>query len=204
MKFDFEDREKKLSAKKIVKEVLIWVVEIALVIALAFCIIKYAVEKTEMTGVSMESTLQDGDKILINKISYRIHAPERFDVVVFKQSNREHSFYNVKRIIGLPGERVHIKDNTIYINDAAVEDVVVADVMNNPGLAGDGVVLDENEYFVLGDNRNNSEDSRFANVGNITRDEIVGKAWIRLNSVAIIGKLNLKSNNTQLEQEMAD
>lgn len=194
MNFDFEDHEKKLSVKKIVKEIIIWAVEIALVIALAYCIIKYAVEKTEMIGVSMESTLGDKDEILINKISYRIHEPERFDVVVFKQSNKEHSYYNVKRIIGLPGETVRIQNSIIYINDVAIEDLVVADNMNNPGLAGDGVTLEENEYFVLGDNRNNSEDSRFANVGNITRDEIVGKAWLRLNSFAFINQLNLKSN----------
>lgn len=196
MKFDFDEPKKKPLGKRIIKEILIWAIEIALVIALAYCIIQYAVEKTEMIGVSMESTLNDGDEIIINKLSYRLHEPERFDVVVFKQSNREHSYYNVKRIIGCPGETVQIIDNVIYINGEAIEDDVIADEMNNAGLATDEITLDENEYFVLGDNRNNSEDSRFANVGNIISDEIVGKAWIKLKPFTFINQLNRKSETT--------
>lgn len=193
MNYDFEERSKKPLLKRIIKNVILWVVEIALVVGLAYCIIHYAVEKTEMIGLSMESTLSDGDEIIINKIAYRFHDPERFDVVVFKQSNREHSYYNVKRIIGLPGETIQIIDNVIYINGEAIEDDVIADSMNNSGLAAEEITLEENEYFVLGDNRNNSEDSRFANVGNIIRDEIVGKAWLKLNPFNFISQINRKS-----------
>lgn len=193
MNYDFEERSKKPLLKRIIKNVILWVVEIALVVGLAYCIIHYAVEKTEMIGLSMESTLSDGDEIIINKIAYRFHDPERFDVVVFKQSNREHSYYNVKRIIGLPGETIQIIDNVIYINGEAFEDDVIADSMNNAGLAAEEITLEENEYFVLGDNRNNSEDSRFANVGNIIRDEIVGKAWLKLNPFNFISQINRKS-----------
>lgn len=196
MNFDFEERNKKPLAKRIIKEILILLVEMALVIGLAYCIIQFAVERTEMIGVSMEGTLMDGDKIIVDKFSYHFKDPKRFDVVVFKQSNKEHSYYNVKRIIGLPGETIQIKDNIIYVNDEAVEDPIVADSINNAGLAGEKITLDENEYFVLGDNRNNSEDSRFANVGNITRDEIVGKAWIRLSPLQFISQLNLKANES--------
>lgn len=193
MKFDFEERNKKPLIKRIIKEVIVWAVEIALVIGLAYCIITYAVEKTEMIGSSMESTLSDGDEIIINKMAYRFHDPERFDVVVFKQSNKEHGYYNVKRIIGLPGETIQIIDNVIYINGEAIEDDVIAETMNNAGLAAEEITLDENEYFVLGDNRNNSEDSRFANVGNIISDEIVGKAWLKLNPFNFISQMNRKS-----------
>ena len=198
--FDFEERSKKITVKKIVVEILVWVIEIALVIGLAFCIIKYAVEKTDVIGSSMETTLNDGDEIIINKLAYRFQEPKRFDVVVYKQSNREHSYYNVKRIIGLPGETIQIIDNVIYINGEEIEDIIIADEMNNAGLAADEIVLDENEYFVLGDNRNNSEDSRFANVGNITKDEIVGKAWLKLKPFNFINQLNLKADSTQSEE----
>jgi len=196
MNFDFEERSKKPLAKRIIKEILILLVEMALVVGLAFCVIQFAVEKTEMIGVSMEDTLKDGDKMIINKFSYHFHDPKRFDVVVFKQSNKEHNYYNVKRIIGLPGETIEIKDGVIYINDEVVTDVIEADVIHNAGLAGEMIALDENEYFVLGDNRNNSEDSRFANVGNITRDEIVGRAWIKLSPIQFVSQLNLKKNDS--------
>lgn len=199
MNFDFEERSKKPLAKRIIKEIIICVVEIAIVISLAYCIIHYAVEKTEVIGSSMETTLSDGDEIIINKMAYRFHDPERFDVVVFKQSNKEHSYYNVKRIIGLPGETVQIIDNVIYIDGEAIEDDVIADAMNNAGLASDVITLEENEYFVLGDNRNNSEDSRFANVGNIISDEIVGKAWIKLKPFNLINQMNRKSETTSEE-----
>jgi signal peptidase I len=129
---------------------------------------------------------------MINKFSYRVSDPKRFDVIVFKQSGKEHSFYNIKRIIGLPGETIIMKEGGIYINNELLEDIVNVDEMLNYGLAGEEITLEDNEYFVLGDNRNNSEDSRFASVGNITKDEIIGKAAIRISPFNFIGKLNLK------------
>lgn len=195
MNFDFDNDSKRPMVKKILIEVAIWIVEIAAVVFLAYFIIYYALEKTNMVGISMETTLKDGDSIIINKFSYRFSDPKRFDVIVFKQSGNEHSYYNIKRIIGLPGETVQIKDGKIYIEGAVIQDVVRADVMNNYGLAEEEIKLEDNEYFVLGDNRNNSEDSRFASVGNIRRDEIIGKAFIRLKPFNFISKLNLKNEN---------
>ena len=191
MKFDFERESKKPTVKKILIEVFIWVAQIAAVIFLAYFIIYYCIEKTDVIGISMENTLSANQPIIINKFSYRVSEPKRFDVIVFKQSGSEHSFYNIKRIIGLPGETILIRDDRIYINDQIVEDIVIVDEMINYGLASEEILLEDNEYFVLGDNRNNSEDSRFASVGNIRRDEIVGKAVIRLSPFNFIGKLNL-------------
>ena len=191
MEFDFERESKKPTVKKILIEVFIWVAQIAAVIFLAYFIIYYCIEKTDVIGISMENTLSANQPIIINKFSYRVSEPKRFDVIVFKQSGSEHSFYNIKRIIGLPGETILIRDDRIYINDQIVEDIVIVDEMINYGLASEEILLEENEYFVLGDNRNNSEDSRFASVGNIRRDEIVGKAVIRLSPFNFIGKLNL-------------
>jgi signal peptidase I len=190
--FDFEGESNKPSIKRILLEVFIWVAQIAAVIFLAYIIVYYCVEKTNVIGSSMESTLAANDPIIINKFAYRISDPKRFDVIVFKQSGREHSFYNIKRIIGLPGETVLIRDGNIYINGEMIEEYSIVEPMINYGLAGEEISLEDNEYFVLGDNRNNSEDSRFASIGNITRDEIIGKAAIRLSPFNFISKLNLK------------
>lgn len=192
MDFDFDKESKQPQIKKILIEIFIWAVQIAAVIFLAYFIVYYALEKTEMPGISMENTLSDGDSIIINKLSYRFSEPKRFDVIVFKQTGREHSFYNIKRIIALPHETIQIKEGIIYINDEPLDDIINADEMQNYGLAGEPLTLEENEYFVLGDNRNNSEDSRFASVGMIRRDEIIGKAFIRLKPFNFISKLNLK------------
>lgn len=195
MDFDFDKESKRPLVMRILIEIFIWAAQIAAVIFLAYFIIYYALEKTEMPGISMESTLSDGDPIIINKLSYRFSNPKRFDVIVFKQTGKEHSYYNVKRIIALPGETIQIKDGIIYINDEPIEDMVNADEMKNYGLADEAITLEENEYFVLGDNRNNSEDSRFASVGMIRREEIIGKAFIRLKPFNFISKLNLKKED---------
>jgi signal peptidase I len=197
--FDFDKKSKKPLIMKIFIEVFIWAAQIAAVIFLAYFIIYYAVEKTNVVGISMESTLYDRDPLIINKLSYRFKEPGRFDVIVFRQRGREHAYYDIKRIIGLPGETVLIKDNNIYIDGELVYDPVNAEPMANYGLAKEGITLDENEYFVLGDNRNNSEDSRFASVGNITRDEIIGKAYLRLSPFNFISKLNLKRETEEEE-----
>lgn len=191
MDFDFDDKSKKPFFMKLFIEIFIWAAQIAAVIFLAYFIIYYALEKTNMIGVSMETTLNTNDSIIINKFSYRFTTPKRFDVIVFKQSGGEHSYYNIKRIIGLPGETLQIKDGNIYINGEIIQDIVNVEPMANYGLAEEEILLEENEYFVLGDNRNNSEDSRFASIGNIRRNEIIGKAFLRLSPFNFVNKLNL-------------
>lgn len=198
MIYDFDKDEKRTLRKKLLIKIAIWIIEIVAVIMLAYLIVFYALEKTNVVGASMDPTLKNEDSIIVNKFSYRFTDPKRFDVIVFKQSGREHSYYNIKRIIGLPGETIQIKDEKFYVDDKIIKDPVNAVPMTNYGLATEPIKLDENEYFVLGDNRNNSEDSRFASIGMITREDIIGHAFLRLKPFNFINKINLKSNQIQI------
>ena len=180
--------------KAYIKSLIIWVIEIILVILFAYLIIEYAVEKTTMMGISMNTTLNDGDKIIINKVAYLKKDPKRYDVIVFNQSKNGHGYYNIKRVIGLPGETIEILNGYIYINGEKLEEEIEVEPMNIAGLAKEELTLEENEFFVLGDNRNSSEDSRFANIGIIVKSDIIGKAWLRLSPFSIIDKINKKEN----------
>ena len=203
MDYDFDKESKKPFIMRILIEVFIWAAQIAAVIFLAYFIVYYALERTNMVGISMEQTLQDGDQIIINKFSYRVSDPKRFDVIVFQQSGKEHSYYDIKRIIALPGETFQIKEGIIYINDEPLSEVVQVDPMANYGLAAEPITLEANEYFVLGDNRNNSEDSRFASIGMVRRDNIIGKAFIRVKPFNFISKLNLVKEQSSSEDTVS-
>ena len=130
-------------------------------------------------GHSMEPTLQDSDNLITDKITYRFRDPKRFDIIVFPFKDNRATLL-IKRIVGMPGETVQVIDGNVYVNGYVLEDNYGNAVMTDPGLAADPVVLKEDEYFVLGDNRNNSTDSRFESVGNIHRSEIIGRAWLRV------------------------
>ena len=140
----------------------------------------------------MMPTLQDGNSIILDKISYRFNDPERFDIIVFPFRDSSGKNY-IKRIIGLPGETVQIDpEGNIYINGEILYESYGMEVMVNPGRALSPISLGENEYFVLGDNRNDSEDSRFTEVGNVKRSEILGRAWFRIWPLNEMGLVNKK------------
>ena len=160
------------------------------VIALAWLLIRVSIEKTTVVDASMEPTLAEGDKIIIDTLTYRLRAPKRNEIIVFRQGDSEHSFYNIKRVIGLPGEKIRISQGVVYINGTVMEEFANVDPMILPGLANYEIELGEDEYFVLGDSRNNSEDSRYATIGNVRRSEIVGRAWIRTNKFGFVNSLN--------------
>ena len=179
------------TVKKIIKEIVIWLLLIVLTITASYFITTIVFVKTAVAGVSMEPTLMEGQVVIVNKIEYYLKSPKRNDVIVYKQSNREHSYYEIKRVIGLPGETVKIKNGIIYINDEALKEKVKTETIENAGLAEEGIKLDDNEYFVLGDNRNDSEDSRFASVGNVLKNEILGKAIATEKPFTLVDSLNL-------------
>lgn len=171
-----EKEKKKINLKDTVS----FIIYIAVVFVITYLVITYVGQRTEVIGTSMEYTLSDGDNLIVDKISYRFHDPERFDIIVFPYQYKEDTYY-IKRIIGLPGETVQIDDNgTIYINGKELKESYGREVIKNPGTAAEPIKLGEGEYFVLGDNRNASSDSRDPSVGIIKRDDIVGRAWFRI------------------------
>lgn len=164
----------------ILKEILSTSLYLLCVLIFTFLLVKFVVQRTEVIGTSMNDTLQDGDNLMVDKISYRFKDPERFDIVVFPYEYKEKTYY-IKRVIGLPGETVRIDEyGVIYINDKALVENYGKEVIENPGIAEPGITLGEDEYFVLGDNRNNSKDSRDPSVGTISKDRILGKAWLQI------------------------
>ena len=153
---------------------------ILIVVGLTYLILTYVGQRTRVSGHSMETTLSDGDNLIVDKLSYRFGDPKRYDIIVFPYKYKENTYY-IKRIIGLPGETVQVTDGYAYIDGELLEsDVYGAEIMDNSGIAGEPLTLDEDEYFVLGDNRNNSSDSRDPSVGILTREDLLGRAWIRI------------------------
>ena len=158
-------------------EILSFFVMLAVIYALCVGVVRYVGQKTLVDGSSMSPTLEDGDVLIVDKLSYHFCDPERFDVVVFKYLYKEDSYY-IKRIIGLPGETVQIVDGEIYIDGELLDEKFGNAEMNNPGRAAQPITLGPDEYFVLGDNRNVSSDSRDPSVANVAREQIVGKAFV--------------------------
>lgn len=171
------------------QEVLSFLAYAALVFGITFLIITFVGQRTKVSGNSMYDTLENGDNLILEKLSYRFHEPERFDIVVFRYTHKKNTFY-IKRVIGLPGETVQIVDSKIYINGEILEENYGYEPIQDAKRASQPITLGEDEYFVLGDNRNDSSDSRDPAVGNVTRSQIIGKAWLRIWPLNKIGLIN--------------
>lgn len=146
---------------------------------MTFLFVQFVGQRTHVNGDSMNVTLEDGDNLIVDKLSYRFKDPERFDIIVFPYQYQEKTYY-IKRIIGMPGESVQIIDGMVYIDGEMLDESYGKEVMEYAGVASETIELGEDEYFVLGDNRNNSSDSRDPSVGNIHEDQIIGKAFLRI------------------------
>lgn len=173
---DFPEEEK---SRGVVQELFSMIIYMILVLVFTFLIVTFVGQRTQVLGSSMEYTLSDKDNLIVDKITYRFSKPERFDIIVFPYQHGGKIYY-IKRIIGLPGETVQIQDKKIYINGEELVESYGREVMESPGLAEQSIQLGEDEYFVLGDNRNYSSDSRDPNVGNIKEEDIIGRAWLRI------------------------
>ena len=173
--------------KDVLKELFSLAIHLLIALGITILFITFIAQKTVVHQTSMYPTLENADHLIVDKITYRFTDPKRFDIVIFpyKYAEKKNTYY-IKRVIGLPGETVRIaEDGSIYINDKLLEENYGAETINyndtlwNRG-KGDGITLGDNEYFVMGDNRNNSVDSRFDIIGNVTRKEIIGRAVFRI------------------------
>ncbi len=177
----FYQKKKRLNPR-VFKDVVEVLVGGAVAVFLAFVLVFSVGMRTSVIGDSMEPALHNGQEILMNRILYRISKPKRGDVVVFLPNGSQNSHLYVKRVVGLPGETVQIREGNVYIDGLLLEESELFDKMIDPGIAQNEVLLASDEYFVLGDNRNSSEDSRSGNIGAVAKDNIIGKAWFHMAS----------------------
>ncbi len=176
---NFNKKRKKIETA-VIKEIFSWIIGVFTAILLAFIVVYCFGMTTSVIGISMKPTMENGEKIMVNRFVYKISSPKQGDVIVFVPNGSMNSHYYVKRVVGVPGDTVQIIEGHLYINDELYVDEDDYDEMAQAGIAENRITLKKGEYFVLGDNRNNSEDSRSANIGIIQKKNIIGKAWIHL------------------------
>lgn len=156
---------------------MIWGLQISIVCIIAFVVVWFWGQRGSNIGDSMNPVLYNGDIVLVNRIIYDASTPKRNDIIVFRPNGNENAHTSIKRIIGLPGETIQLKDNAVYINGKKLKEDFETTEIKEAGIAEEELVLGGDEYFVLGDNRAASEDSREADIGTVKRSEIEGKAW---------------------------
>ena len=174
----FYQKKKKLNME-LVKEILSWIFWIFVSMFIAIVLVYCVGMKTSVIGSSMEPVLYNGQEIFLNRIIYRVTSPKKGDVVVFLPNGNEKSHYYIKRVVGTPGDTLGVKNGILYVNDEAIEEYF-NDKIAEPGLLEETIELKTDEYFVIGDNCNSSEDSRSANIGSIKKQHIIGKVWFKM------------------------
>lgn len=170
-------KEKTKAQRQKAAAVVNWTVQIAITCMIAFALVWFFGQRVSNAGDSMKPVLQNGDVVLVNRLIYNASKPKRGDIIAFKPNGNENTHYSIKRVVGLPGETVQIKDGSIYINGTETLEHIFAEDIEEAGIAEEPVILDGTEYFVLGDNHLSSDDSRMADIGNVKRSEIYGKVW---------------------------
>ena len=174
-----EKQETRLEDQKL-RGILTWIFEIAVALVFAALVGIFMFQSVTIQESAMEPTLSVGDRFFVNRVVYKFSSPKRGDLIVFKTSGSDDAALHISRVIGLPGETIQISDGKVLINGEVYEENGNFPDISNGGLAADSVSLESGEYFVLGDNRNNSEDSRYGDIGNINRKYIVGKLWFTI------------------------
>ena len=172
----FYKKKKKISSGA-VREAFTWLFGIFVSIFIAGVLVYFLGMATNVVGVSMEPTLYNEQKIFINRFVYVISSPDRGDVVVFLPNGNENAHYYVKRVVAVPGDKIIVQNGVFYVN--GIESPWVTERLSDPGIVENEIILGSGEYFCIGDNPGNSEDSRSANIGPVQETDIIGKAWFR-------------------------
>ena len=179
-KLSFYQKKKKISPK-VIREIFSWISMTVVIVAFAFLVVFVFGMQVKVIGDSMEPSAVNGQTVLVNRLIYKILGPSTGDIIVFLPNGNSNSHYYVKRVVAQPGDKVQIIDGLLYINgEVQTKDQENYDNMDDAGIASSEIKLKSGEYFVLGDNRNSSEDSRSANIGVVTQNIMVGKAWFKL------------------------
>ncbi|NLP35139.1 MAG: signal peptidase I [Clostridiales bacterium] len=179
--------EQKINIKGLLFDFLFYAL---LIFVCIYILPNYVIQRTIVDGSSMEDTLRDGENLYVEKISYRFDLLDRFDIIVFYPFGRDNEEYYVKRIIGLPGETIQIIGGEIYINGEVLEENYGKEPIADPGRAATPITLGDDEYFVMGDNRTISKDSRDIYVGNVEKENIGGKVIFRILPFSRFGKID--------------
>lgn len=182
-KLYFKKKYRSLKKEK-AKTVFEWGAEVLVVCILAWMLVSFFGQRVSNAGDSMSPVLKNGDVVLINRIVYDARKPKRGEIIAFRPNGNENAHYCIKRVVGLPGETVQIKDGEIYIDGKKQKKDIHVLNLDFAGIAEEPIKLGETEYFVLGDNSAGSDDSRLADIGNVKREDIGGKVWF----VTSIGK----------------
>lgn len=175
----FRRRRKKIEKEKIGGAFLL-LAEIAAVAALAFAVVWFFGYRVRMTGQSMETGISDGDYLLLNRTAYLVHGPRRGDIIAFYPSGNPNANPTIKRVMGLPGDRLKVEDGYLYINGEEYKGTPDYKGIDDPGVLASEITLGDDEYFVIGDNISASEDSRFTTIGYISKEDIIGSVWWNL------------------------
>ena len=168
-------RRKERSFRRTVRTIFGWLLSVLIAVVLGYGMVSYCFQSVYVVGDSMNPVCTNQEKVTVNKLCYLLGSPDRYDIVAYRSVDTPDAYYDIKRVIGLPGETVQIKDGKVYINDKELTDAPFSDYIFTAGLAENTITLADDEYFLLGDNVNNSEDSRFLKVGNVKKAELLGR-----------------------------
>ena len=172
-------RRKERSFRRTVRTIFGWLLSVLSAVVLGYGMVSYCFQSVYVVGDSMNPVCTNQEKLTVNKLCYLLGSPDRYDIVAYRSVDTPDAYYDIKRVIGLPGETVQIRDGKLYIDGSERTDLPFNDYIFTAGLAESEVKLGDDEYFLLGDNVNNSEDSRFLKVGNVKKAEILGRIKTR-------------------------